>query len=322
MKHSVKVELPIVFRSLLEQKTINEDEISGTADGFCALTKSIADILSNHGITSVPKRNGEKLECRLFFDDWYLYAVADKTDYTYSLYKMREQEYDAKLGLKADGDVPGVTISFIAMDTEILMTCLKDPTDHNIRAVNREINRVVARRGQIHNKELKNYFARTESLGSYWIAKQYTEYIASLAVEGCLPVPEQYAIDIQSQGTTGRLPRFIEENNRLAGRTVCDHDCIWIQTPGRLSEHERLAILATHTGTVSPYSFAAEVQFHARFLVWWAKIPLPIVGKSVYASAIRADISIADAEFTGPTPYYRMNSSLVKRQMACHPEEK
>ena len=82
------------------------------------------------------------------------------------------------------------------------------------------------------------------------------------------------------------------------------------------TEWERLAILATHTGNTSFFSFAAEVQFHAKFLTWWAKIPVP--GGSPYASAIRADMSIGDAEFAGPTPYYRPDSRIVRKQYHCH----
>ena len=83
-----------------------------------------------------------------------------------------------------------------------------------------------------------------------------------------------------------------------------------------MTEQERLAILATHTGNTSFFSFAAEVQFHAKFLTWWAKIPIP--GGSPYASAIRADMSIGDAEFEGPTPYYRPDSRIVRKQYHCH----
>ena len=82
------------------------------------------------------------------------------------------------------------------------------------------------------------------------------------------------------------------------------------------TERERLAILATHTGNTSFFSFAAEVQFHAKFLTWWAKFPVP--GGSPYASAIRADMSIGDAEFAGPTPYYRPDSRIVRKQYHCH----
>jgi hypothetical protein len=114
------------------------------------------------------------------------------------------------------------------------------------------------------------------------------------------------------------VERFIEENNRAAGKIVCDNQKIYVCDPLHPTEQERLAILATHTGNTSFFSFAAEVQFHARFLTRWAKIPLPIIGGSPYASAIRADMSIGDAEFTGPTPYYRPDSRMVRKQYHCH----
>jgi hypothetical protein len=131
-------------------------------------------------------------------------------------------------------------------------------------------------------------------------------------------VPERYASDYRKQGGRGRVPRFIEENNRSAESVICDHERIYVGDPLHPTEWERLAILATHTGNTSCFSFAAEVQFHAKFLTWWARIPLPIVGGSPYASAIRADMSIGDAEFAGPTPYYRPNSRIVRKQYHYH----
>ena len=153
------------------------------------------------------------------------------------------------------------------------------------------------------------------------VAKLYTGYIASLAENGCISVPERYACDYRKQGVRGRVPRFIEENNGYAESMICDHERIYVGDPLHPTERERLAILATHTGNTSFFSFAAEVQFHARFLTRWAKIPIPIIGRSPYASAIRADMSIGDAEFAGPTPYYRPDSRIVQKQYHCHKDD-
>ena len=152
----------------MELGYFSEAEIYTTSDGFCAVTTSIADILAHRDITTVPGSSGIQLDCRLFFDDWYLYAVSDGVDCTYSLFKMREQEYDAKLGLKADGDTPGVTLPFISMHTEILQDCLRAPTLVNRIRLNEEINRVVAYRGQRHSEALKRYFIRTEAQDRIW----------------------------------------------------------------------------------------------------------------------------------------------------------
>ena len=310
--------LPKLFGRLADLRCLSEDEICGTSDGFCASTATVAEILARRGIITVPDSQEELLECGLFFDDWHLYAVSDSVDCTYGLFKMREQEYDAKLGWNADGDTPGVTVSFIPLQTNVLIDCLLDPTPQNRMSLNEEINRVVAYGGQRHNERLKRYFIRTEAQGPYLIAKLYTGYIASLAENGCILVPERYVCDYKKQGARGRVPRFIEENNRCAESVICDHERIYVGNPLYPTEQERLAILATHTGNTSFFSFAAEVQFHARFLTRWAKIPIPIIGRSPYASAIRADMSIGDAEFVGPTPYYRPNSRIVQKQYHCH----
>ena len=310
--------LPELFGKLVDIHCLNEAEIYGTPDGFSLTATTVADVLARRGITSVPDGRGELLECSLFFDDWYLYAVSDGTGHTYSLFKMREQEDDRRLGKNADGDTPGVTVSFVALQENVLLDCLNDPTAQNRVRLNEEINRVVAYRRQRHSKALKEYFVRTEAKGAYLIAKRYTEYIASLARNGSIPVPELYAEKYGKKGTSGRVSRFIEENNRTAGKRVCDHRQIILCDPNHPTEQERLAILATHTGNTSFCSFAAEVQFHAKFLTRWANIPIPLVGRSPYDSAIRADMSIGDTEFAGPTPYYRANSRIVRKQYFCH----
>lgn len=53
------------------------------------------------------------------------------------------------------------------------------------------------------------------------------------------------------------------------------------------------------------------------FLKKWMKIRLPMVG-SPYASAVRADMSIGDKEFQGPTPYYILSGKLVQDQEKYH----
>ena len=118
-----------------------------------------------------------------------------------------------------------------------------------------------------------------------------------------------------------RVPRFIDSINHKAGRMVCDHEQIYIQNRNNPDAYECAAILATHTGNTSVYSFAAEVLFHARFLVALAKIKIPFLGKSIYGSAIRADLSIGDTELQGYTPYYRENSCIVKEQYRCHTDK-
>ena len=62
----------------------------------------------------------------------------------YGLLKMREQEHDLERGIQADGDTPGVTISFIAFDTGVFISCLENPSAENRKKMGMEINRVVA----------------------------------------------------------------------------------------------------------------------------------------------------------------------------------
>jgi hypothetical protein len=60
------------------------------------------------------------------------------------------------------------------------------------------------------------------------------------------------------------------------------------------------------------------VEYHARFLTPLAKIKIPFFGRSIYDSAIRADMTVGDTEFEGPAPFYRETSRIVKRQYELH----
>ena len=314
--------IPGLLQNLLSKNCLAEEDILTTSDGFFLAYKPISAILAVKQITELPDSQGQSLPCDRFFDDWYLYAVPGEKEAVYSLLKLREQEQDSKEDAPADGDLPGVTISFIAFRQALLLACLEDPTFENRKALSCEINRVVAYRGQRHHKALKAYFKDPKSQGAYLTATVYGRFIASLAREGQLPVPEHY-LTIAAQGASGkgkkaRLPRFLEALNREAGYVVCDQKTIFIRDRENPSDLEVLAILATHTGNTSLYSFAAEVEYHARFLTPLARVRLPFIGKSPYDSAIRADMTVGDTEFQGPAPFYREDSTIVKRQTALH----
>ena len=315
---------PKIFEFLLSNTNIEKPDILKTSDGFYMVNRSISNILSSKDIFDFPDSIGERLGCDRFFDDWFLYAVPNENDYTYSLLKLREQEHDAENGSPADGDTPGVTISFISFDCEILTNCLADPTDENRKKLNCEINRVIAYRGQSHHKALKRYFKNPMSEGAYLVADTYIKTIASYAEDGVLGVPEFYkeivqqSISYKNSSKFARLPHFIESLNKAAGYVICDNEKIYIKNRESLTDHEQLAILAMHTGNTSVYSFAAEVEYHARFLTPLAKIKIPFFGRSIYDSAIRADMTVGDTEFEGPAPFYRSDSKIVKRQRMLH----
>ena len=317
--------IPDCFSLLIESGLICESNIEKTDDGFFCLNKSVSDILLEREIYTFPAGNGDELKCDNYFDDWYIYAIKKEEGFVYSLFKLREQEYDMYAGERADYDAPGVTVSFIAYDINTLIKCLDKPTNESKTAMSDEINRVVARRGQKHHSAIKKYFCKTESKAAYLIAELYIVHILSFVHKGFIIVPQKYeeiysASLVQSQDSkVNRLPDFINRNNEAAQRIVCDHDKIYIKNPQSPDRFEKLAILATHTADTSFNCFACEVQYHALFLKIAAKIKLPFLG-SIYESAVRADLSIDDSEFEGNAPYYRSDSKLVRKHIDCHGE--
>ena len=308
--------VPGVFEQLRSKGCITASDIVNTQDGFWMICKSLSDILAEKGILDFPGSGGTRLACNKFFDDWFLYAVPSESDSTYSLLKLREQEHDLADHSPADGDTPGVTISFISFASDALLGCLDDPADEKRQGLACEINRVVAYRGQRHHNSLKRYFVNPKSQGAYLVADLYIKHVASFAENGMLHVPDYYKeISVKS---SARLPRFVHSINQAAGYVVCDNGKIYIKNKDALTEYERAVILATHTGNTSEYSFAAEVEFHARFLTIPSKIKIPFFGKSIYDSAVRADMTVDDKEFDLSAPFYRANSKIVKRQYTLH----
>ena len=315
--------IPAFFKWLDDQKMISKDHLISSNDGFFMITESISSILISKGIETVPDREDRILECKNYFDDWFLFAVPSREDYVYGLLKMREQEHDLERGIQADDDTPGVTISFIAFDTGICKSCLENHSAENRKKMGMEINRVVAYPKQNHHPALKEYFIRPQAEAPYLVAEAYVYHIASFSTEGMLNAPKAYK-EIYLKRTASpkyaRIPDFLEQNNKEAKKIVCDQEKIYIQNVKQLSRYEKLAILATHTGNVSYHSFAAEIRYHAMFLNKLMKIRLPMAG-SPYASAVRADMSIGDKEFQGPTPYYDLSGKLVSEQVKYHQEQ-
>lgn len=317
--------IPDCFSQILKSGLIDESNIVKTEDGFFCINKCISDILAEKEIYTFPSGGGGELKCDNYFDDWYIYAIVNEGSCVYSLFKLREQEYDMFAGETADADFPGVTVSFIAYGINTLIECLNEPTAEKMSAMSNEINRVVARRRQKHNSEIKRYFCKTESKASYLIAELYIKHILSFSHKGFILVPQKYeeiyneSLLLPADSKGRRLPDFINRNNAVAGRTVCDHYRIYINNPNDPDYYEKLAILATHTADTSFNCFACEVQYHALFLNSLTRIKIPFVG-SVYESAIRADISIDDSELEGNAPYHRTDSRLVRKHTELHGE--
>ena len=307
---------PEVFEQLEAGGYIQPTDVRKTRDGFYVIYKSLSGILAEKGILDFPDSEGNRLACDKFFDDWFLYAVESGCDCVYGLLKMREQEFDMNGESPADGDTPGVTVSFVSFECGALLDCLAEPTDENRQRLDSEINRVVALRGERHHNELKKYFVNPKSDGAYLIANKYENRIADLSQNGYVNTSERYREIAKKENS--RLARFIESLNQTAGYIVCDHEKIYVKNRESLTGLERAAILATHTGNTSEYSFAAEVEYHARFLNPVAKIKIPFFGKSLYDSAIRADMSVGGKETEGIATFYRTESRIVKRQYDLH----
>ena len=92
--------MPSFFQYFSDKKLINSDHVLSTKDGFYMIGRSISSILISKGVETFPDREDRILECRNYFDDWFLFAVPSREDYVYGLLKMREQEHDLERGIR------------------------------------------------------------------------------------------------------------------------------------------------------------------------------------------------------------------------------
>ena len=304
--------VPTAFKALIANGCLSENHIRRTDDGFSMSSLSIAHMLQSRGIDTFPNDQNEERLVDRFFDDWYLFSVSTGAADVYGLLKMRKQEFDAAEDIPADADTPGITIPFVAFNIQTLLDCLQNPAKEQRKQLNHEINRTVAFSGQRHHPALKEYFSRAQAKAPYLIADMYTAFLAAQAENGTLPVPSAYTARKHS-----RLMRFIEKNNAAAGRTVCDHRHIFLRDPLHLTKEEKLALLATHTANTSLHSFAAEVRFHAQFLL--PVFRWPFLQKSPYDSALRADMTVDNSMLHNLFPFYHPCSASVRSQKKHHP---
>ena len=159
----------------------------------------------------------------------YLYAVPSGDGYVYGVFTMADQ----------DALDPGVVISFAALDEKRMQMT-----------------------GDI-SKAIKAYFRRPQAEGGYLIARIFVEHIIRSGQTRHISLP-RYFENFYRQGKGGRISRFVEINNEDAVHTVCDQEMIYIRDLENVSDFEKLAILATHTGCTSFHSFAAGVRYYAR----------------------------------------------------------
>lgn len=290
-----------------------------SSDGFMLCLQPLSQLLQAHGIadTGISELNHRDVDS--YFDDWHLYRV-DRENTVWSLVKLREQEYDYVPGY-ADGDYPGVTISFIAFNIDTLLALPRGAGADapEMAAFLESFRRVTDLPWQTHDPALQAYFGRDAAEAPYVIARQYICKLASLAKEGIISFPE---------GMTNpprRITDGISRLNERAGRMICDFDnhCIRLADPENLTAEETCILLAAFCGNLSLNSFAAEVKFHADALISWENW-IPILGKRKwYASAIRADMAVEHDGLLRRLlfdSYHNLHSRSVQRQRQIHGE--
>lgn len=227
---------------------------------------------------------------------------------------MREQEYESNDN-NHDNDDPGVTISFIKFNADLLMKCISDPDDQqNQLELCRNINYVTSDNDNPrHHSALQAYFADANHHGAYLIAEQYLQFIGHFAENGYINTPNNY----KKLKSGHRVKKAVAALNEKAGYEVVTDDKINIASPFALTEYEKYAILMTHTANVNFNSFAAEVVFHARAL-----LDAFSIFPSYYKRAIPADMAIGEeykvAGIGVFDDYYDLNSALVQEQVNIH----
>jgi len=254
---------------------------------------------------------------------------------------MREQETDSY-----DGNDPGVTISFIGLDSSVLLNCIQNNTLANRYALLQALDRVTGPGSYENDDTVTSYFSETSSDGPYLIAEKYVAFITSCTSGNTISAPDNlisifeeideidellssfwldpdYRLTLTNRKLDlERIPNALEALNNSSGITIFNfsNKTICIQNKNNLTLDEKQAILACFTADVTFNSFAAEVEFHADAIDSWI-VGIPIIGNQWYEAAIRADMAIGEEYESGfYDDYYDLNSSIVIAQATAHGE--
>lgn len=328
-----------LFGTLATKGLLDHTNLTGTDDGFLMCTKSLGNILYDAEIEILYESPSEQKPRSVlgYYDDWYLFSIKKSGTVKYGLIKMRELEHD-----NDDGNVPGVTVSFVGLDTAPLLTCINSPTQANSYNLLTALNKVTGPGIYDHDEDITNYFIEPASKAPYLIAEKYVYTIAQTANNGVIDLYEGInefylkAADAEAkmndvqQGPENRqkerekyefyirVPNALEEINKIAGYEIYNkqNNILNIKNKNNLTYYEKYAILATFTGNVNYNSFAAEVVYHAVML---EDILADIFEDKVYKRALRADMTIDDNEdYDINMSYYDLDSDIVNAQEEIH----
>ena len=204
--HEVHVKIfdyPELFQTFHDASYVETNDVTYTHDGCYIIKKSLADILNQAGIHALyekePYTSEHSISVMNYFDDWYIYAIIDENAHVYSLYKMREQEYErdpdgdgqAQYAGMYDADDPGVTISFISFNTAILTACIDNPSNANKYNLYQELDKVIVSKKAEHDDTIVQYYDDIGSCGAYIIGEAYIQFIASLSENHQINAPEK-----------------------------------------------------------------------------------------------------------------------------------
>jgi len=357
----VCVGYPDFFESMIDDGLFTADTLDNTDDGLFISLVPISTILNANGIYELPDKadNTSFTNVLAFYDDWYIFSVVNSTTTKYGLYKMREQESDEKDNADntvADGDDPGVSISFIEFDISALKNIFNGaPTSsalYNLYSCLDEVIRppVKGFSGDgfgfnLHDTDITEYFSDTNSDGAYLIAEKYITFIIENECneDGIIDMPNAYTliledIDFYLNELTGvnlyddyvvycsnqlhrlrRIPNALNSINLEAERNIFDstNKTLTILNKNNPTSCEKRAILVSFAGNATFNSFAAEVEFHADELDTLMSLLL-----DWYEAAIKADMSIAEGSNNDFfDKYYDLESDIVQAQANAHGEQ-
>ncbi len=140
---NVFIDFPDLFKDFVFDNTIALSNVKYTDDGFFLVTDPLSTILTRNGIGYLSENvdTNDVTNVTAYYDDWYIFAIQSDSILKYGLCKMREQENDYVKG-SSDFDDPGVTISFINLDENIIMNCIESATKQNTYNLLQALNKV------------------------------------------------------------------------------------------------------------------------------------------------------------------------------------
>lgn len=274
---------PDLFVKYINHSMVEMDMVRQDENNFTIMLEPLSKVCEYYGIDYLEafETDGVYDDLTVIFNDWYIYAIPNEDEWTYSIIKIRTSHSESGVG---------VSIPFRGLDTSLFSNADRS-------RLSTELDEIIYMHDYVdYDESIRGFWANANNTTNYYLADLY---IALIIQNDCI----NNTINIQTYRADQK--EFLEQHPTIYDEINL---CLYINDVSNLSLEERQCILVSHSGNPSYNSFAAEVVAHA-----WACGLGKIYG--LYEHVNKADMGVGEEkdDITDDT-YINYNGHFVKEQ--------